>query len=335
MLNFQGILGHAREIGILRSSISSKRVAHALLFAGPEGIGKRLVAKAFAKALNCASGNDDACGACRDCLNFDSETHPNLLEVWPIDKDGERDALGLIRIDQVREIQAALRFKAESGKKAVIVEGADRLMPAAANAFLKTLEEPPPDSVIILVTSKPSDLLPTVLSRCQRISFGPLPEDAVRAFLIEKKGVSPAEAGAVARLTEGSISRASAYIEEGAHQKRREVIERLSVLRPADGDEALKFAEELSKRDDLDDILEFLKSWYRDRIVALEGAPHLIANTDMQRSMDDSGVEDFNRLCSDFWAIEEARKGIAPPRYGNRQLTLEVLLLKLSGAHFM
>jgi len=334
-LNFQEILGHAREIGILKSSISSKRVAHALLFAGPEGIGKRLVARAFAKALNCASGNDDACGVCRDCLAFDSGTHPNLLEVWPTDKDGERDPLGLIRIDQVREIQGTLRFKAESGMKVVIVEGADRLMPAAANAFLKTLEEPPPDSVIILVTLKPSDLLPTVLSRCQRISFGPLPEDAVRAFLIENKGISPAEAGAVARLSEGSISRASVYIEEGAHQKRREVIERLSTLGPADSDEALKFAEELSKRDDLDDMLEFLKSWYRDRIVAFEGAPHLIANTDMQRNMKDSGVEDFNRLCSSFWAIEEAKKSIAPPRYGNKQLTLEVLLLKLSGAHLM
>jgi len=106
-------------------------------------------------------------------------------------------------------------------------------------------------------------------------------------------------------------------------------------LGPADSDEALKFAEELSKRDDLDDMLEFLKSWYRDRIVAFEGAPHLIANTDMQRNMKDSGVEDFNRLCSSFWAIEEAKKSIAPPRYGNKQLTLEVLLLKLSGAHLM
>ena len=339
MTGFQGILGHAREIGILKGSISSKRVAHALLFAGPEGIGKRLVARAFAKALNCVlprlDEDVDSCGACRDCLAFDSGTHPNLREVWPVDKDGERDPLGLIRIDQVREIQGTLRFKAESGMKVVIVEGADRLMPAAANAFLKTLEEPPPDSVIILVTLKPSDLLPTVLSRCQRISFGPLPEDAVRAFLIENKGISPAEAGAVARLSEGSISRASVYIEEGAHQKRREVIERLSTLGPADSDEALKFAEELSKRDDLDDMLEFLKSWYRDRIVAFEGAPHLIANTDMQRNMKDSGVEDFNRLCSSFWAIEEAKKSIAPPRYGNKQLTLEVLLLKLSGAHLM
>src|SRR3990172_11574183 len=107
MRGFKGIVGEAREIGILKGSISSKRVAHALLFAGPEGIGKRLVARAFAKALNCVlprlDEDVDSCGACRDCLAFDSGTHPNLREVWPVDKDGERGPPGLIKINHVKE----------------------------------------------------------------------------------------------------------------------------------------------------------------------------------------------------------------------------------------
>lgn len=338
-MGFNDIIGHEREIGILKGLIESGRVPHAFLFAGPDGIGKKLVAGAFAAALNCASPGGGACGLCRDCAAIEGGSHPNVIVVWPLDKPvekgGERDPLGLIRIDQIREVQSVLKYRAERGAKVVIVEGADRFMPAAANAFLKTLEEPPGGSVIILVSSRPADLLPTVVSRCRRLNFRPLPEDAVRAFLIEKKGVAPAEAGAVARLSGGSISKAAGYMEGGWLQKRREVVERLLAFGPDDADEALRFAEELSKRDDLDETLDFLKSWYRDRIVVFEGAPHLIANTDMQRRMKDDRVEDFNLLCSSFWAIEEARRNIAPPRYGNRQLTMEALVLKLSGALLM
>jgi DNA polymerase-3 subunit delta' len=334
-MSFSGILGHTRETEILKSAIVSGKVPHAFLFAGPDGIGKRLVAKAFSGALNCSSGSDDACGACADCSMMESAIHPNLIEISPVDKDGEKDPQGLIRINQIREVQNSLRYRVERGMKTVIVDGADRLVPAAAHAFLKTLEEPPPGSVIILVTSKASDLLPTILSRCQRINFRPLPEEVVKGFLAGSKGLSANEAGAVARLSGGSLSKAAAFVDDGSLQKRREVIQRLSSIGPGDTAEALKFAEELSKMDGLDDLLEFMKSWYRDRIVASEGAPHLIANNDMERHLKDAGVGEFNRLCSAFWAVEEARKSIAPPRYANKQLTLEVLILKVSGAHFM
>lgn len=334
-MSFSRILGHTREIEILQGAASSGHVAHAFVFAGPDGIGKKLVARAFAEALNCSSGRGDACGACADCSMMESSVHPNLIEVYPVDKDGEKDSDGLIRINQIREVQNALRYRVDRGMKVVIVEGADRLVPAAANAFLKTLEEPPPGSVIILVTSKASELLPTIVSRCQRLNFRPLPEEAVKGFLVERKGLTPNEAGAVARLSGGSISKASAFTDDGSLQKRRDVIQRLSSIGPGDTAEALKFAEELSKMDGLDELLEFMKSWYRDRIVASEGSPHLIANNDMERHLKDAGVGEFNRLCSAFWAVEEARKAIAPPRYGNKQLTLEVLILKVSGAHFM
>jgi len=335
-MGFGSILGHAREIEILKGAAASGHVAHAYVFAGPDGVGKKLVGLSFAAALNCSAPSDEPCGACADCVMMAGSVHPNLIELFPVDKDGEKDlGGGLIRIGQIREVQNALRYRVERGMKVVVVDHADRLVPAAANAFLKTLEEPPPGSVIILVTSKPSELLPTILSRCQRLSFRPLPDDAVKGFLVESKGVPPSEAGAVARLSGGSISRAAAFVDDGSLQRRREVIQRLSSIGPSDTAEALKFAEELSKTDGLDELLEFIKSWYRDRIVASEGAVHLIANNDMERQLKDAGVGEFNRLCSAFWAVEEARKAIAPPRYANKQLTLEVLVLKVSGAHFM
>lgn len=334
-MKFSEILGHEREIEILKNAAAGSKVAHAYLFAGPDGIGKKLVAKAFAGALNCVEGGIDACGVCPDCSMMAASTHQNLIEIYPTDKDGEKDPQGLIRIDQIREVQNSLRYRVERGMKTVIVDGADRLVPAAANAFLKTLEEPPAGSVIILVSAKASDLLPTILSRCQRINFRPIPDELVKGYLVERKGLDANEAGAVARLSGGSFSKAASFIEDGSLQKRREVIEKLSALGPADTAEALKFAEALSKTDGLDDVLEFIKSWYRDRIVAMEGAPHLIAGNGMERHMKDAGVEEFNRLCSAFWAVEEARQAISPPRYVNKQLTMEVLILKVSGAHFM
>ena len=334
-MSFDSVLGHAREIDILKGAIKSSKVAHAFIFAGPDGIGKKLVAREFATVLNCSSGGDDSCGACADCSMMAGSIHPNLIEVFPVDKDGEEDPEGLIRINQIREVQNSLRYRVDRGMKMVIVDGADRLVPAAAHAFLKTLEEPPPGSVIILVTSKASDLLPTVLSRCQRINFRPLPEEAVKGFLVDEKGLDPNEAGALSRLSGGSLSKASAFINDGSLQKRREVIQRLSLIGPGDIAEALKLAEDLSKTDGLEELLEFIKSWYRDKIVASEGAPHLIANRDIEMRLKDAGVGEFNRLCSAFWAVEEARRAIAPPRYANKQLTLEVLILKVSGARFM
>lgn len=330
-----GILGHEREMEILGNAVSSGRVAHAYLFAGPDGVGKRLVARAFAAALNCAAGREGACGVCPDCSKIANSTHPNVVEVFPADKDGEADPGGLIRIDRVREVQSGLRYKVERGMKVVIVDNADRLVAQAANAFLKTLEEPPAGSVIILVSSKASDLLPTILSRCQRMNFRPIPDEAVKGFLVAKRGVDPTEAGAIARLSNGSLSRAVSFIEDGSLARRQEVIGRLAAIGPSDTAEALKLAEDLSKADGLDEILEFVRCWYRDRIVAMEGAVHLIAGSGMDSQMKDAGVGEFNRLCSAFWAVEEARQAIAPPRYANRQLTLEVLVLKLSGAHFM
>jgi len=334
-MSFDSVLGHAREIEILKGALRSSKVAHAFIFAGPSGIGKKLVARKFAAALNCSSASDDSCGACAECSMMETSMHPNLIEVFPTDKDGEKDPAGLIRIGQIREVQNSLRYRVERGMKTVIVDSAERLVPAAAHAFLKTLEEPPPGSVIMLVTSRPSELLPTVLSRCQRLNFRPLPEEAVKGFLVDVKGLDPNEAGALARLSGGSLSKAAAFIDDGSLQKRREVIEKLNLIGPSDVAEALKFAEELSKTDGLDDLLEFVKSWYRDRIVASEGAFHLIANNDMQRQVKDAGAGEFNRLCSAFWAVEEARKALAPPRYANKQLTLEVMVLNVTGARFM
>lgn len=335
---FDNITGHAKEKSILWNSIQNGRVAHAYLFAGPDGVGKRALAREFAKALNCSGtgmlagfGPAMPCDECADCHAIAALTHQSVLELQPADKDGEAAPDGLIRIGQVRELQETLRFKVERGMKVAIVEAADKLMPAAANAFLKTLEEPPPDSVIILVTSRPQELLPTILSRCQRVGFRPLPDGVVKDYLVSERGMTGADASAVARLGAGSLGRALSFVDSGLTETRKVVIEKIRGLRRDDTFGALKLAEELSKRDDLEDVLEFLKTVCRDRLVSLEGAPGLIVNSDLGVLSAGADVR-CSALIDSFSMIEEARYNTTAPRYVNRQLAMEALLLGLSAS---
>lgn len=322
-MRFSDIFGHTREITVLKRSVAGGCVAHAYLFAGPEGVGKRLAAMAVASALNCSArgGEDnDPCGGCADCRTIAVGTHPNVMCVEPSD--------GVIKIERVRELQEMLRLRVERGMKVVVVDGADRLHPAAANAFLKTLEEPPPGSVIILLSSRPSELLPTILSRCQRLNFRPLPEEAVRDFLVSEGGVDEEVAVVAARLSGGSVSRAERYIDAEWYERRKEVLDLVAALDPGDSYSILAAAEELSKRDDIEEVLEFLKTWLRDRAVSLAGESRLVVNADMASRLD-PGV-DFRSLWDSFVSVERARREVTPPRYGNKLLVMETLLMRLA-----
>src|SRR3990172_7806680 len=174
------IIGQEKAITILRRTLSRGRVSSAYLFTGESGIGKRLAALNFAKVLNCLSPVDDqqpdACDACDSCRKIDAGSHPDLVTVSP-----EKDE---IRVDEIRALEDTLSFKPFEGrKKVVIVDDADRMNQSAANAFLKTLEEPPDESLIILVASNPDRLPETIRSRCSRIRFAPLSLQACREVI--------------------------------------------------------------------------------------------------------------------------------------------------------
>ncbi len=343
--SFNAIYGHQKETAILKNAISSNRVAHAYLFTGPDGVGKRLIALAFAKAMNCAEidasgagGALDSCGLCADCSMMEAGVHPNLIQIQPVDKDFEPDPDGIIKIAQVRELQESIRFRVERGKKTAIVVGADRMALPAANAFLKTLEEPPASSVIILIASRTTELPATIISRCQRIAFKPLPEGVIREFLVEKRGMANEEALEVARLSGGSIGAAVKYIGAGFPEKRKEALGAFLALRANDTIGILKLAEGLSKRDDLEDILESLKTLLRDRAVCLALSPELAISkegcTPGGGCTSGGGLfkngGSVEKLCDSFSLIERARVDIMPPRYGNKQLAMDALLMGLA-----
>lgn len=201
-MSFADIVGHERPVGILTRSLAHDALAHALLFSGASGIGKKLTARSLAAALNCQGpGPQGGCGACAPCRKVASGTHPDVHELTA---DGDE-----IKIDQVRQAQADLSLKPFEGKKKVlIVDEAERMNDASSNAFLKTLEEPPGDSLIILVSSMPQSLLPTIRSRCQEVKFQPLPRRTLAGVLGAKRGLDEQDARFLAALSQGSLGRA-------------------------------------------------------------------------------------------------------------------------------
>ena len=206
---FRDVIGHRRLVGLLARAVQRESLPPSLILAGPDGVGKRLVAISTAQALNCltpASFQDsgkDACGVCSTCTRIARGVHADVLIVEPGDN-------GSIKIEQVRDIIDRSTFRPFEGRRrVVIIDRADALVPAAQNALLKTLEEPPSSSVFMLVTAKPDVLLPTVRSRCPRLTFRPLAADEVAAALM-KQGQIEAEAVAVAATADGSVGHALA-----------------------------------------------------------------------------------------------------------------------------
>jgi DNA polymerase III subunit delta' len=204
---FREIIGHRRIVALLARSIARESLPPSLIFAGPAGIGKRLTAIAVSQAFNCLTPVStpelaiDACGTCAACTRITRGVHPDVLVIEPGDN-------GSIKIDQVRELIDRAAYRPFEGRRrAVIVDDADALVPAAQNALLKTLEEPPSRSVFILVTARPDVLLPTVRSRCPRLPFRPLPAEDLGAALMAR-GRSEADALAVAATADGSLGRA-------------------------------------------------------------------------------------------------------------------------------
>jgi len=259
---FDKIRGHGRQIRILRTMLAGGQVPHAFLFTGIEGIGKRLVATGLVKALNCLARTDDFCGECLQCRKIEKQLHPDVLTLEPLP-----DKKALI-VDQIRSLQQDIIFKPLEGKKkAVIIDQAETMNASVANCLLKTLEEPPEDTVLILLAQAVSDMLPTVLSRCQRLHFSPLADEDLLA-LLAGQGIEAARAARLLPLAQGSIQRALALAAGDFLTRREKIAGRLREGAPA----ALKLAEDLAKDDDkLGLTLEFLESWYRDLLVLLQG----------------------------------------------------------------
>lgn len=274
---FPAILGHPRVRRLLARVVAAGRVPSSLLLAGPEGVGKRTLAEAFARGLLCERGGPEPCEGCSACSRSARSLHPDLFLVRP---DGAS-----LKVEQMREVVREIAGRPFEGRaRAFVLDDAHLMTEQAGNALLKSLEEPPASSHILLVTSSPQALLPTIRSRCQLLRFGPLPLAALAERLRDAHGLAGDEARLRAALSGGSLGLALS-LDGGAYTAARDrwlaALESLEKLGPAARHE---LAEEMGESGETAALaLTALRTLLRDVATLAAGGPSLgLVNVDRE-----------------------------------------------------
>ena len=332
--------GQARAVTSLQKSLASGSVPHAWLFVGPEGVGKELAATRFAQALTCPEKPMEGCGVCSSCLRVLKRNHPDVTWLMPEDEQIARGIAGRsdfdhspsrdIRVEQVRNLQERLSFRALEAKyKVALLVTADAMNPQAQNALLKTLEEPPRDTVLVLISAMPDRLLPTIRSRCAKAWFGPLSDELIaqKLLLHGKKKLDPAVAKQVAAMSGGSLSRAMSY-DPKTLEARKEIIERFEALKRDDARGWLQFAEVYNEREAAEEVLEVLSVWLRD-VIAVQAGSQRVVNADLTALAQAAAArEEPAALMRRMTVIDETRNAISA-RWGGPRLQLERMLIEM------
>lgn len=312
------IIGHQQIVEQLQHTVASDRIAGAYLFVGPTGVGKETVARYFAQLIFCQQDAQPptVCGACLACRKVDSGNHPDLQFIRP---DGSE-----LKIEQIRELQKQIIYEPlEAHRKVYILTDVDRMNNYAENALLKTLEEPPASSVLILLTSNIRVLLPTTRSRCQILQFHPMSTQELTETLVEKFSVAPEQATTLAIAADGAIGKALAQLEKG-DARSEEVPE---ILRETDPLAAFRLAEHFKNNPE---TLGELVTWYRDLLFLQQGAPlELITHT--------YSLEELQRIVPGYSRLRLQQaiqtvfdtKSLIENTNTNATLALEVMCLKL------
>lgn len=343
---FDHLVGNQRVKDILRRMLKGGRVPGAMLFAGEGGIGKKLFALELAKALNCQSPKGtEACDHCSACkrisqskfLEYSDEKENREKLVWSEHPDVAlaRPYNRVLRIPLMREVEREANFRPFEGRARIfLIEEAHKLNEASSNALLKTLEEPPATSHLILITPRPASLLPTIRSRCQIIRFSPLAPQEIEAHLLKGKQVSPADARLLATISRGSIGRALVTDLESYRHQREAMLDVVNAL-ALTGDRArlLRASEEMNdakRRDEYEPRLDLLATLIHDVWVLSLGAPsEQVVNHDLlaQLSKMVSGLES-RRAALWLSQLEQHRRGLDVNI--NRKIATDALFLTMA-----
>lgn len=347
MSGFESIIDQKRPLQLLTTLLKKGTIPHALLFTGITGAGKQSAATAFAMACNCRGKNAannvqrvskagtpfdkdtvvEPCCICRSCRKILSNAHPDVLHIEP--------SSSIIKIAQIRDLCHTLTLKPfEAILRVVIISQAQAMNPEAANALLKVLEEPPDSTILILTAEQTSDLLPTIVSRCQQIRFNPISRKSIARYLTLNQQIPAEQATIIAGMSCGSLSRARVMSKTGWMDYRNWLLSTSGLdnpsalsLRPINV--LLAFAENLSRqKESLPDALEIIKSWLRDLVVCQYNDKKVI-NTDMlPRLQKISKRISTESLLLKIEAIQKVQHNIESN--ANVRLSLELLMLQLA-----
>ncbi|MCC7008801.1 MAG: DNA polymerase III subunit delta' [Acidobacteria bacterium] len=312
-MTFASVIGHAPIVDLLRHAAARGRVPQSLIFAGPDGVGKRVVALALAQAVNCPHRRDgDACGTCATCLRIARGQYP---DVTTIDKGSEASIK--IRVVRERLLDAVAYRPFEGARKVYIIDQAEEMTLEAQDALLKTLEEPPSAAILILITAFPDTLLATIRSRCRRLRFGWLTEEDVVRVLVEREGLEPAAARGLAAASGGSVARALAEQSGSFDDDRRAALALLAAAQGGAIPPRLKAAGALaqhgSKRRDRDatqERLGIVLSLLRDlAALAADDGRVPLANEDVAGDLRDlAPAFSLPRVSAAYSSVEQASR---------------------------
>jgi len=320
MMAWNSVIGQQHVKQLLIAALHQRRLSHAYLLSGPDGVGKDACAIELAKVLNCETGGSEACDHCPDCLKFQTLQHPNvnLIFALPVGRGEESgdsptqkltseeiDLLhtqlrmkadnpyhlismpraNAIKVNSVREIRRLSSMtKFGRGKKVFIITGAELMKAEASNALLKTLEEPHEDTLIILTTARPDDLLSTIRSRCQQIRFDRLEDEEISHALREREKCDPDRASLIARLSNGNYARSLELLLTKTDERRDAAIEFLRNALYRSRQELLRSIDEIvtgAERHEIEEFLNLLMTWLRDAMLIREN-PDEIINCDTE-----------------------------------------------------
>jgi DNA polymerase-3 subunit delta' len=348
-----GIVGHEKAVELLQRAVADEsRRSHAYLFAGPEQVGRATVARRFAQALNCEGGAslfsegegaaERPCGECRACRLIEEGKHPDVETVTvgglcdeSEHKDHSKDNSQDIRICQIRRLEHVVNRAPYEGRvRVLIVDPADAMTTEAANAFLKTLEEPPEHVVLILLTAREEALPETVRSRCRRVAFGGVATDKIAAALRERWDADEETAERLARMARGRLGWAvNALQHESVLESRDEVLDDIAEVMRGGEKERFAFAKSMGERyqrnnTSVRESLVVWGDWWRDVLLTASGDEDLATASDrldtLRSHASEYGVEGAVRALRAVTGVQQHLDEHASPT-----LALEVMLLEL------
>ncbi|WP_432406289.1 DNA polymerase III subunit delta' [Wukongibacter sp. M2B1] len=325
-MGFEKIIGHDKIISFLKTAIKNDKLAHAYILEGQEGVGKKLIAIEFAKAVNCKNGTL-GCETCSSCVKVNNDNHPDIYIIKP---DGNS-----IKNKQIEEFQNNILLKPyESSKKIFIIESADTMTVSAQNRLLKILEEPPSYGIIILIAQNSHSLLPTIRSRSQTIKFNKISKKLIEEYLIENYNIKDIDLAIFSGFSDGSLGKAINLYESEEFKNRRETtIDIIDEIIKGDKLKLLDYVDFFEKNKEyISEILDFFTIWFRDLLLLAETEENrYLFNVDKIDILKNHvNTISYKSISKSIGIVGKTRKNIdANVNFG---LSIETMLLNLQEA---